>query len=563
MKNLFTILFLFAVAGVLAQTKPINITVDGKQVVAYKASYALVIGNSNYTNLLKLSGVLRDVNAVSATLKKNGFDVITKTDLTKEQIDAAFTEFIQIYRQDTANRLLFYFAGHGHTVTTTFGDEIGYFVPIDAPDPSVDEAAFMAKSLEMQQIDIYAKRISSKHALFLFDACFAGTIFETQMSVNSDILEYKIQKPVRQFITSGSAGEQVSDKSTFCEQFITAVTTDEADHNRDGFLTGTELGVFLQENVILNSNKRQHPQFGKIRNSKLNKGDFVFALKQKEPEYETPQIGEVTDVITYGSIELTTEIAGELYIDNKKIATIQANKKIPINKITSGTHTLEIRGTESFTETVTINADKTTTIIARAVKKSDPSKGSDFSKTTTTTNDQPTQFTDSRDGPVYKMVTIGKQTWMAENLAYKANSGCWAYDNKEENVAKYGYLYDWETAKNSCPNGWHLPSDEEWTILTDFLGGISVAGGELKSNTDWSSPNTGATNSKGFAALPGGYRNYSNGAFGSMTYYGYWWSSTANDASYAWYRYLDYNNANANRLNNGMRNGFSVRCVRD
>ena len=69
---------------------------------------------------------------------------------------------------------------------------------------------------------------------------------------------------------------------------------------------------------------------------------------------------------------------------------------------------------------------------------------------------------------------------MAENLAYEASEGCWAYDNNKNNVRKYGYIYDWETAKNVCPDGWHLPSDKEWFELTEYLGGLNVAGGKLR-----------------------------------------------------------------------------------
>jgi uncharacterized protein (TIGR02145 family) len=78
-------------------------------------------------------------------------------------------------------------------------------------------------------------------------------------------------------------------------------------------------------------------------------------------------------------------------------------------------------------------------------------------------------FTDPRDGKTYKTVEIGTQTWMAENLAYKVEKGCWAYDNNQSNVKTYGYLYDWKIAKEVCPSGWHLPSDSEWTILSDYL----------------------------------------------------------------------------------------------
>ncbi len=172
-------------------------------------------------------------------------------------------------------------------------------------------------------------------------------------------------------------------------------------------------------------------------------------------------------------------------------------------------------------------------------------------------------FYDSRNGKTYEIIKIGNQTWMAENLAYKVNSGCWAYNNYQSNVAKYRYLYNWETAKKVCPNGWHLPSDAEWTILTNYLGGLKIAGEKLKSTSNlWNSPNEGATNSSGFSALPGGYR-YNNGAFGSVGNSGCWWSATEYSSTNAFARSLHYNKAEASRYNVNKSTSFSVRCIMD
>lgn len=173
-------------------------------------------------------------------------------------------------------------------------------------------------------------------------------------------------------------------------------------------------------------------------------------------------------------------------------------------------------------------------------------------------------FTDSRDGKTYKIIKIGSQTWMAENLAYKANSGCWAYDNDTTNIAKYGYLYDWGTAKDVCPAGWHIPTDTEWSILTDYLGGESVAGGKLKEAdmTHWSSPNTDADNSSGFTALPSGYL-MGGGMFVNIGFAGYWWSATKNDAVSVWYRNVNYDKTDVTRYSSLRVDGLSVRCLRD
>ncbi len=168
-------------------------------------------------------------------------------------------------------------------------------------------------------------------------------------------------------------------------------------------------------------------------------------------------------------------------------------------------------------------------------------------------------FTDSRDGKTYKTVTIGKQVWMAENLAYKAGSGCWAYDARQ-----YGYLYNWETAKKVCPNGWHLPSDAEWKKLTDYLGGAMSAGGKLKETgtKHWKSPNEGATDEAGFSALPGGIHT-KDGSFYNVGSHGVWWSSTQCYVGYPYYRSLSNDNDYMNRTFSPNSDGYSVRCIKD
>jgi uncharacterized protein (TIGR02145 family) len=171
-------------------------------------------------------------------------------------------------------------------------------------------------------------------------------------------------------------------------------------------------------------------------------------------------------------------------------------------------------------------------------------------------------FIDSRNGKTYKTVKIGTQTWMAENLAYKTSSGCWAYDNNQNNVITYGYLYDWETAKKVCPKGWHLPNDAEWATLTTYLGGQDIAGGKLKSTSIWKSPNTGATNSSGFTALPGGCRDY-DGTFKYIGYAGNWWSSSGSSSANSWHRRLGYDVSFIGCYNYLEVDGFSVRCIKD
>ncbi|MDP4263219.1 MAG: FISUMP domain-containing protein [Bacteroidota bacterium] len=173
------------------------------------------------------------------------------------------------------------------------------------------------------------------------------------------------------------------------------------------------------------------------------------------------------------------------------------------------------------------------------------------------------EIVDSRDNKVYKTITIGSQTWLAENLAFHTSSGSFAYKTDEKYEAEYGRLYTLEAAENACPSGWRLPSKEEWDTLILYLGGSSVAGGKLKSLDKWLSPNTGATDESGFAAIPAGSRYHSDGSFNNLGDHACFWSSSKFGDMEGWFFYVnhDRNNIYRNRLRN--TSGFSVRCVRD
>ena len=204
-----------------------------------------------------------------------------------------------------------------------------------------------------------------------------------------------------------------------------------------------------------------------------------------------------------------------------------------------------------------------------------------------TINNQAQTVTDI-DGNVYNTVTIGAQVWLQENLKVihynngdeipnVSSSTAWlglstgAYCNYENNagfVITYGSLYNWFAVNDSrciCPTGWHVATDEEWTILTDLLGGEAVAGGKLKEagTLHWPSPNTGATNEVGFTALGGGYRS------NTATYIGFggigsWWCSTESSTTDAWGRgvFNDAINVDRGGYYEKMM-GFSVRCIKD
>ena len=163
-------------------------------------------------------------------------------------------------------------------------------------------------------------------------------------------------------------------------------------------------------------------------------------------------------------------------------------------------------------------------------------------------------FTDSRDSQIYGIVTIGSQTWMAQNLNYQTENS-WCYDNSASNCQKYGRLYVWQTARSACPEGWHLPSDQEWSILESAVG--SDAGKKLKSSSSWD-----GTNAYGFSLLPSG-RRVDDGSFNRAGSDAYFWSSSEDDLQYAWGRDLNSGNAVLYRDYYYMAADFSVRCLKD
>jgi len=184
----------------------------------------------------------------------------------------------------------------------------------------------------------------------------------------------------------------------------------------------------------------------------------------------------------------------------------------------------------------------------------------------------------------YSTVQIGDQCWFSENCRYlpevsppneESNTDpyyyVYGYEGTDvaaaqatENYATYGVLYNWPAVMTEgiCPSGWHVPSDGEFTELTDYLGGEGIAGGKMKEAgyDHWNTPNTGATNSSGWTGLPGGYR-YS-GVFSYNGFYGVWWSASESGSA-SWLRLLDDGNASVVRDLSSRSYGFSARCVRD
>lgn len=213
--------------------------------------------------------------------------------------------------------------------------------------------------------------------------------------------------------------------------------------------------------------------------------------------------------------------------------------------------------------------------------------GSNYRVRVTADDNLETGTMTGNDGKSYRIVKIGNQWWMAENLketkyrngediTNETDGTTWAglttgarcaYDNNETTANTYGYLYNWYAmidGRNIAPSGWHVPTEAECSTLVTYLGGTSIAGGKMKETelTHWSSPNAGATNTSGFTGLPGGFRgNY--GIFYALGLGAWFCPSTEYDADNVKIVYLTYDNSGAYQNSRSKKYGFSVRLVRD
>ncbi len=261
---------------------------QGQEVGWYDGSYALLIGVSDYTaDWPDLESVRGELAEVRRELEAHGFQVEeAPDDPTKGELKDAVEGFIDAYGFGSRNRLLVFFSGHGYSFE---GDDRGFLVPSDAPDPRVDRLGFLRKALPMSDVIAWARRIEAPHVLFLFDSCFSGTVFKAKaLPEIPPHIAAATAKPVRQFISAGDAGQTVPAKSVFTPHFTRALGG-EGDLDGDGFVTGTELGMYLHRSVLA-YRQGQTPQYGKILDPDLNEGDFVFRLPRRPAPPPPPSI---------------------------------------------------------------------------------------------------------------------------------------------------------------------------------------------------------------------------------------------------------------------------------
>ena len=275
------------------------------EIELYSKSYALVIGIDDYTaGWPRLGQAVKDARNVAKALEAQGFEVTLKTN----DLEKAFKDFFIVNGADPDSRLFVWFAGHGHTDQK--GE--GYLIPIDGVLER-NRVRFLRTALSLRRFGEFVRLAESKHVFTVFDSCFAGTIFSVARAAPPPQITRITTRPVRQFLTSGDAGQTVSDDGTFAKLFIEALQGERrADGNGDGYLTASEMGSFLDAKMSNYTNNRQTPRYGKLSSPEFDKGDFVFALGKSvasTPKHQpsAPSTGLTPEMIFWQSVQGSKE----------------------------------------------------------------------------------------------------------------------------------------------------------------------------------------------------------------------------------------------------------------
>ncbi|MBN1253505.1 MAG: caspase family protein [Bacteroidales bacterium] len=510
MKNIITILIslLLSTTIVLSQNNQKRI--------------ALIVGNSAYPGGQALNNPVNDANLIANTLQSLDFTVIKQLNATKASLEKVIYEFSRSLRDfDVA---LFYYAGHGMQI-----DGKNYLIPVDAKLSDKTAVKFEAVAVDfiVEEFENYPNNTN----IVILDACRDNPFRSWD---RGSARGFKAMQPASGTIIAfaTSEGSTAADGEAGNGLYTTYLVQEIKKPQRiiDVF-NNTRIAV---ENA---SNGAQSPQEW----TKL-KGAFYFS-KPANTNVAIPSQPQSAfipgDVVySYGSILIDSEIEGDFYIDGEFKGRISKNSKgNKLPNIQTGNHTIKIVGDENWIQIINIVQNQTSYL---NVKSSKPN----YSTNT---------LYDNRNGNYYPIKEINGLVWMTKNLTYYSGSGCWISENKNENLEKYGYLYNWKTALNVCPTGWRLPTKYELEDLINKYGGQGEnAYVGLKQN-----------GTAGFSPAFGAWRD-SGGSFNSgfLEKIGYYWSSTELDENDAWYMYIYDEQKLAKTNSNDKDMAISVRCVK-
>jgi len=427
----------------------------------------------------------------------------------------------------------------------------------------------------------------------------AGTSFGEELSFTTDDglpTGVSTEEITDILATSAVGGGSISDDGGFSitSRGVCWSTSFNPTINDNKTNDGTGTGIFTSNLTELAVNTTYYVRaYATNTNGTVYGSEFNFTTDDGLPTVTTIEISNITSTSAQSGGNITDD--GGFAITTRGVCwSTSQNPNINDNKTTDGT------GTGSFTSNLT-GLDISTTYYLKSYASNSvgTSYGNEITFTTKDITGETGTLTDI-DGNSYNWIGIGVQAWMAENLkttryadgtvinlvesqatwdalTFIDKAYCY-YDNSSVNGDAYGALYTWAGAMNGasssssnpsgvqgvCPDGWHIPSDDEWTELINFItnnGYSGIEGSALKSTSGWYNDGNGNDNFE-FNALPGGSR-YNDGQFFNLNFTGYFWSATGYDTDRAWFRYLYYNNSDITKTNYLKKYGFSVRCIRD
>ncbi len=256
------------------------ISLEGESISLYNDYYAVVVGVSNYDHWPLLPQAIDDAKMVSWFLLNRGFKVILLIDPTYQELKNNLDLLALKIGKEPDRGIFLYFSGHGETQVLADGSKLGYIIPRDCPVPEDNFLGFTQKAISTKDIEMYSAKILSKHVFMFFDASFTDTIFPFE-PVILKIIDEKNTLPVRQYIITGRETKQNLVQYPFSQYLLDALKG-EADFIHDGYITASEIAVYLLSKVGNNLNVKEKFHYGKIKNEALAEGDFVFVLKKTQ-----------------------------------------------------------------------------------------------------------------------------------------------------------------------------------------------------------------------------------------------------------------------------------------
>ena len=306
-KKIGALFVLACLAGLLILSIPAAAGKPGIQVTAitdagqktelqfYSGYHALVIGCSAYTSgWPKLAERAADAQEIATSLTDIGWTVDYIADPDGQTLRHALRKLVFNQGRDRERAILIWFSGHGYTLHEADGTGLGFLVPTDAPDPSIDPVGFTEKALSMRELETFARQLLVKHALMVFDSSASGDVFLMERPQPDDRIRESMAAPARQVLFAGENNHTTSGPSILKKPFIRGILKRDADLNKDGCVTGRELGAYVSK-TLASTEQDLTRYYGRIDNRKLNQGDFIFALPGAGSEKDVA-VGTATEI---------------------------------------------------------------------------------------------------------------------------------------------------------------------------------------------------------------------------------------------------------------------------